>query len=84
MLYRAGSMVTIEGVALDWRIVKADEFEAAKAEGWRLTADAEPAASPAQAAPEALKRAELEALARANGLKFDGRTSDKRLAEMVK
>lgn len=87
MMYRAGSMVKLDSGTYDWRIVSAEQFEAAKAEGWHLdqyaaAVPAVPAEVPAEVAP--MGRAALEAAARSKGLKFDGRTSDKRLAEMLK
>lgn len=71
----------------DWKIVDAEDVAAALAEGWFLTkeeakAGAEaPKVEPVSPAPPT--RAELEQKATELGLKFDGRTSDKKLGDLI-
>ena len=94
MLYRqpatARDALALQDGKYDALIV-ADEAaqDAAMADGWCVTpADAkaahEAAKAPAAPADDALPtRAEMEAKAHELGLKFDGRTGDKKLADMI-
>lgn len=59
----------------DSKNVQEADFAAAKADGWRLT-QGEPDDTP-------VTRAELEQKARELGVKFDGRTTDKKLAALI-
>lgn len=99
MLYRfpatGQSSLTLEGAAFDTATVDSAEDEsAAAAEGWCTTwpaaraahadAQAAKAAEEAAAAAAALPtRAELEQKATELGIKFDGRTSDKKLSDQI-
>lgn len=99
MLYRfpaAGlNSILLEGATYDTRVVgDADAEAAALAEGWCTTwpeANANHAANvnaaqTAQAAADAATgptRAELEQKATELGIKFDGRTSDKKLSDLI-
>lgn len=60
-----------------------EELQESLADGWHLDQYAARDASSAPAAPSEPTRAELEEKARALGIKFDGRTSDKKLAAMI-
>lgn len=88
MVYRVGTMAVLESGTFDHQIVSADEWPQAEAEGWHLdqyaAKDAHEAAKAGQAdeAPEPT-RDELRQQATALGLSFDGRTSAKKLAEMI-
>ena len=62
----------------DSKNVSEDGYEAALADGWRLGGVVEPVSI--QKAPS---RADLEAKAAEIGLKFDGRTPDKKLAAAI-
>ena len=81
MLYRTPGPEMHDGVACELLTV-ADESaqEAAEAEGWHVSLDA--AATPAQD-PAETTREDLEARATELGLKFDGRTGDKKLAALI-
>lgn len=93
MIYRAGGPHDCEGVMCDYRVIdSAQAFEAAQAEGWRLThTEAAEAAKPepgesADDAPDddaPPTRAEMLQKAAELGIKVDGRWSDKRLAEAI-
>lgn len=71
----------------DWLIVDESEVDDALKEGWFRTKEEakaayeQPAAEPAADAPPT--RAELEQKAKELGLKFDGRTTDKKLAALI-
>lgn len=85
MLYKADGSEAIHGGHFQTIIVEDEEaLDAAKADGWHMTtpealaADTEEAESNAPAT-----RAELEAKATELGIKFDGRSSDKKLADMI-
>lgn len=88
MLYRAGGKEALHGGYFDTLTVDDDPGLAqALADGW-ATGTAEALAIKAEAdkpKPEATEptRAELEQKATELGLKFDGRTGDKKLAEMI-
>lgn len=90
MVYRACGSVLLESGAYSIRVV-ADQAElsAALADGWHLdqyaAKDAAEAPEPAEKLPEpaASTRADLEAEARALGVKFDGRWGDKRLSDAI-
>lgn len=88
MLFKyPGKMAQLQDGAYDYCIVDEDEVDATVAEGWHLwPADARAAAEtvkdePISDAPPT--REELEAKATELGLKFDGRTSDKKLAAAI-
>lgn len=92
MMYKAPGPHEIHGGHFDYTIVDADEegaIEAAKADGWFETTDeAKAAADEAKAKREAElnappSREELEAKAKELGIKFDGKTSDKKLADLI-
>jgi hypothetical protein len=92
MLYKAPGPYEIHGGHFDYTIVDADEegaIEAAKAEGWfETTVEAKDAVDAAKAKREAElnappTRAELEAKAKELGIKFDGKTSDKKLVDLI-
>jgi len=88
IVYRAGGPWALESGAYSVRQVdSAEELQAAQADGWHLdqyaakaAAEAPAEESPAESAPT---RADMEAQAAAKGLKFDGRTTDKKLAAMI-
>ena len=71
----------------DYQIVDESEVDAALSEGWFRTKEEakaayeQPAVEPVSDAPPT--RAELEQKARELGLKFDGRTTDKKLAALI-
>lgn len=72
----------------DYLIVEDEDVEAAVADGWHRTAAEAKAAgtapvveTPAVDAPPT--RAELEQKAKELSIKFDGRTTDKKLAEAI-
>lgn len=91
MVYRVGTQWVLESGKYDLRKV-ADEgdLSAAVADGWHLdqyaaldasqAADKSATASDENAKPT---RAELEQKAAELGLKFDGRTSDRKLADAI-
>lgn len=92
MVYRVGAMVALESGSYDWRIVSEAEWPQAQADGWHLDqyaakdAHEEPLQPAADNAPDestAPTRAELEQKATELGLKFDGRTGDKKLAALI-
>lgn len=99
MLYRFPSKgensILLEGATYDTRVVgDADAEAAAVGDGWCATwpeANANHAANmsamqAAQAAADAAaapNRAELEQKATELGIKFDGRTSDKKLSDLI-
>lgn len=92
MLYKAPGPHEIHGGHFDYTIVDADEegaIEAAKADGWFETTDeAQAAADEAKAKREAElnappTRAELEAKAKELDIKFNDKTSDKKLADLI-
>jgi hypothetical protein len=81
MLYRCPGPHAIHGGLYDYEVVPDAEIDAALAHGWfRTTPEA-------KAAHEAIKdeptRAALEQQATALGIKFDGRTGDKTLADKI-
>lgn len=87
MLYRCPGSHEIHGGKFDYVIVDDDKIEDAVADGWFLTTPEAKAAH-----EESLKtqddytpptRAELEQKANELGLKFDGRTTDKKLAALI-
>lgn len=95
MLYKAGGPHEIHGGKFDYTIVNDEaELEQAQADGWHLTtpeakeaADAAKSGSVSGTADDSDNapptRAELEQKATELGVKFDGRTSDKKLGEMI-
>lgn len=100
MLYRAGTRAVLESGTYDLLIVSESEYEGAIADGWHLDqyaakdAAAKPVESPDPRSPNPFDtipdddapptREELETKARELGIKFDGRTSDKKLAALIK
>lgn len=85
-----GRMGRIRKKTYDWSPVQNEEELAAKlAQGWYATRDE--AFAPKQLTPKQPEvkedapptRAELEQKARELGLKFDGRTSDRKLLKMI-
>lgn len=87
MMLRVGSMVELESGRYDWRIVTAEEFEQAKVDGWCLDQYAAKAANERHPADEdkdgEVTREEMEQKAKELGLKFDGRTSNRKLLTMI-
>jgi hypothetical protein len=87
IIYRSGGSWALESGMYSVRQVEsAEELQAAQADGWHLDQYAAKAAADAPAEPAAPAeptRADLEAQATAKGLKFDGRTTDKKLAAMI-
>lgn len=88
MLYRPNGPELIHGYYVDYTVVDEPEVPAMLDKGWFRTAiEAGESANkpepviPADDAP--VTRAELEQKARELGLKFDGRTTDKRLGDMI-
>lgn len=85
MLYKAGKQFKWDGLELDYIIVDESEIEAKIAEGWvinPLDTVVPVVAAPAVEA-KAPTRAELEQKATELSLKFDGRTSDAKLAALI-
>lgn len=87
MVYRVGTMVVLESGSYDWRIVSEADWPQAQADGWHLdqyaAKDAAQAAAPEPDEADPPTREELEQKATELGLKFDGRTGDKRLAALI-
>jgi len=91
MVYRVGTKAVLESGTYDHKVVSADEWPQSQAEGWHLDqyaakeADeaAKAADKPAEDADGEPTRDELRQQAAALGLSFDGRTSAKKLAEMI-
>lgn len=91
MLYRPGTQDVLHGHSVDWQIVDGHEVETALADGWFLTPTEAgesvkaipPAPEPEPSDDAPVTRAELEAKAKELGLKFDGRTTDKKLGEQI-
>lgn len=88
MLYRPGTQEVLHGHSVDWQIVDGHEVEQALAGGWFRTpteagesVKAVPAPALADDAP--VTRAELEQKARELSIKFDGRTTDKKLGDLI-
>ena len=88
IVYKSGGPYPRAGGTYNYKGVHSQEaLEAALADGWHLTlADAiappqKPNAEPADNAPPT--RAELEQKANELGLEYDGRTTDRRLAERI-
>jgi len=92
MLYKSPGPHEIHGGHFDYIIVDADQegaIEAAKAEGWfETTTEAKEAGDAVKAKREAElnappTRAELETKANELGIKFNDKTSDKKLADLI-
>jgi hypothetical protein len=98
MLYVHPGREALHGSTFDTLVVNsAEDLEAAKAEGWSIGTDeakaafaakqeaAKVAAQPAPAINDAAPatREELEQKAAELGIKFDGRTGDKKLADLI-
>jgi hypothetical protein len=81
MLYRCPGPHAIHGGLYDYEVVPDAEIDAALAHGWfRTTPEAKAAHEAAKGEPD---RAALEQQATALGIKFDGRTGDKTLADKI-
>jgi hypothetical protein len=78
MLYRPGKMIKTDTGLFDYVIVSEDDIPAHIKLGWSLTA------SQMQEDDAKPTRAELEEKAKELGIKFDGRTSDAKLASNIK
>jgi hypothetical protein len=81
-----GSKAQLQDGAYDYLIVDADDVGSALADGWhRTAAEAKAAGTPKdEPKPDAEPtRAELEQKATELGIKFDGRTGDKKLAALI-
>jgi len=88
MLYKAGGTEEIHGGRFSTLIVdNDDELDAALAEGWSMTTtealEASKRPAPAQDDKAPPTRAELETKATDLGIKFDGRTGDRKLGELI-
>lgn len=94
MLYRAGGAEQIHGGSFATLVVDdAEQLEAALADGWAETtpqalelAAKAAAPTPAEPVPDDASeptRAEIEQKATELGIKFDGRTSDKKLLALI-
>ena len=88
LAYKLGGEWALDAGKFSVREVTAEEYEALQSEGWRLDQYAAAEAGQVQAeapeAPEALPtREQMEADATSLGVKFDGRTSDKKLASLI-
>lgn len=90
MLFKLGGPHEIHGGKFDYVIVNdADEQAAAIADGWALTTQEAAAPKQEPAAPDSKPddapptRAELEQKANELHIKFDGRTTDAKLAEKI-
>lgn len=90
MLYRPGTQDVLHGHSVDWQIVDGHEVEQALADGWFRTpteagesVKVAPAPEPVPADDAPVTRAELEQKARELSIKFDGRTTDKKLRDMI-
>ncbi len=89
MLVRVGTAWTLESGTYDLATANdAEHMAALLADGWhpdqyaaKAAAEAVPAEEPDDDAPPT--RDELEAKARELGIKFDGRTGDKKLAALI-
>ena len=84
VLYRTPGAEMHDGVACAILMV-ADEAtdKAAAADGWHATLGEAAADVPAQADQQGAAREALEAQATELGVKFDGRTGDKKLAALI-
>jgi hypothetical protein len=93
LLYRVGTAWTLESGTYDLATAKdAEHMAALLADGWhpdqyaaKAAAEAVPTAAPAEEPDDDAPptRDELEAKARELGIKFDGRTGDKKLAALI-
>lgn len=85
MLYRVGEMIALESGKYDFLIVSESEYESAVADGWHIDQYAAKAAiEPADINQSGeVTREEMEQKASELGLKFDGRTSNKKLLAMI-
>ena len=84
MIYKADGPHKIHGGKFDYCIVvDADELDAALADGWALTTDEANALKAAPVDDAMPTRAELEQKANELEIKFDGRTSDAKLAAKI-
>lgn len=79
MLYRPGKMIKTDTGLFDYIIVSEDDIPAHIKLGWSLTAS-----EPKESDDGQPTRAELEEKAKELGIRFDGRTSDAKLASNIK
>lgn len=77
MLYRKDGIHAIHGGMFDYIIVSEEDIQKAIVEGWFLTT------TEAIEEKKTYTREDLENIATSKGLKFDGRTSDKKLKELI-
>lgn len=89
MVYRLGGEHLIHGHQVDYQVIDADEVGDALADGWFLTAveagesvPVGPTLPPVDVVSPPT-RAELDAKAKELGIKFDGRTTDKKLGDLI-
>lgn len=80
MLYKHPGQHSFDGGTFDYIIVDASDIPKAVADGWRLTTIEALTLEADVVDNSAPTRAELEQKATELGLKFDGRTSDKKLS----
>lgn len=87
MLFRHPGPHTQDGVSFDYVIVLDEDIASTVADGWSRSVPEAKAAHDAKAEPvvadAAPTRAELEQKAAELGIKFDGRTGDKKLAALI-
>jgi hypothetical protein len=83
MVYKTGNMALLESGKYDFRIVTSDEYEQAIKDGWHLDQYAAKAAAEQPVQSPEPTRDEMEQKAKELGLKFDGRTGDKKLLAMI-
>lgn len=92
IVYKPSGPYQRQGGTFDYKGVNTqEEFDAAIADGWHADyaemlnpkSKAAPEPEPEPVNDSAQTRAELEQKATELGLKFDGRTSDKKLGEMI-
>lgn len=86
MLYRHPGPHKQDGISFEYVVVLDEEIEPHLKDGWALSsAEAKVKFDAAQEAQDSAPptRAELEEKAKELGLKFDGRTTDKKLAAMI-
>jgi len=83
MMLRSGTAVVLDTGKYDWRIVGKSEYEQALSDGWCLDEQSASEAVEKDVPTGPATRDEMEAKAKELGLKFDGRTGDKKLSAMI-
>lgn len=85
MVFKHPGIHEMHGDKFDYLIVDDDDIESALADGWSLTTDQAKHKPPAEPpiSDDPATRAELEQKAGELGIKFDGRTSDAKLAKAI-